>query len=293
MIEAALTRADNFLSGSFASMAKPKLPLKRRLLRLFLWLTGIALAFFTYGALLGSQTDSYIMARYTAHEMPEVNIVPQPLRDLTTSQAPGTDLSYYGNSFEAPWKGITEQKTYPAATIVKFASGQTLMTWVPMGKLGILEDIASDKTTGGPAMRILFADDLKTTPYDQESALLRITSGQVKFFDPRRVSARRFFLLFFKAMSEIESSTGVYDFQTSAVRGFQLGNPANTWRTRLDFFDSHGNALGEISCWFGGTASARGTQAELNRIIQTFHPIGAYPAAPAPVSHAVSPNPSR
>src|SRR5690348_17277189 len=47
-----------------APMNKPKLPLKRRLLRLFAWLAGIAFAFFLYGELLGPQTTFYIMAHY-------------------------------------------------------------------------------------------------------------------------------------------------------------------------------------------------------------------------------------
>jgi hypothetical protein len=40
-------------------------------------------------------------------------------------------------------------------------------------------------------------------------------------------------------------------------------------------FNSAGNFLGEILCVFGKDSSARGTQADLNRIIQTFHPVSA------------------
>lgn len=156
------------------------------------------------------------------------------------------------------------------------------MVWAPTGKRGFLEDVAEDKDTGSPWMRVLFAADIKDTPYEQESALLNITSAQVKFFDPPRTSERHFFLLFFKGISQdAELKTGAFEFQTPAVRGFQIGNPVNARRTRLDFFDSTGDSLGEIICFFGKGISARGTQAELNRIIQTFHAVATI-AAPSP-----------
>lgn len=266
-------RRDNLATGTHSPhMAKTQRSVKHRLLRLFLWLAGIVLAFLAYGELFGWQTDYFVMAHYTASRLPFVNVAPQPLADRTCSQAPGATLSYYGNSFDVPWKGITEEKRVGKVTVVKFASGQVLMVWTPTGKRGFLEDVAEDKDTGSPAMRALFAEDIKDTPYEQESALLNITSAQVKFFNPPRMSERGAFLLFFKGMSQdAELKTGAFEFQTPTVRGFQIGNPVNARRTRLDFFDSTGDSLGEIICFFGKGISARGTQAELNRIIQTFH----------------------
>lgn len=277
-------------------MKKPKLSLKRRLLRLFLWLAGIALAFFLYGELLGPQTTFYIMAHYLAYKDSTVNIVPRPLTGNTVSQSPGTTLSYYGNTFEVPWRSIVVQKVVSKIALVEFASGQSVMVWAPMGRRGILNDAVDDKQMGEDWGRALGSADLMRTPYDQKSAVLNVTTSDLKFLDPPRDSLRTFYLLLFKELGEIESSTGIYTFQSGAARGFQLGNPAKTWRTRLDFFDSTGNSLGEIVCWLGKDASARGTQAEINRIIQTFHPIASTPNSPALArvppnspSHAVSP----
>lgn len=255
-------------------MTKPTLSLKRRLLRLFLWLAGIALAFVTYSALLGAQTNFYLGARYIAHRDPVANIIPQPLAEDAISHAPGTTLSYYGNTFEVPWKGITEQKAPSNVAVLDFASGQDLMIWETVGQKGFLQRVVEDKTMGSPQLRALFAMDIKDGPYHEESALLNATSDHVRFFVPPRVSARPFFLLFFKTMAEeSEAKTGIYAFRTPAVRGFQLGNPAYSPHVRLDFFDLSGNSLGQVSCYFGKDASARGTQADLNRIIQTFRPL--------------------
>lgn len=270
-------------------MTKPRLSLKRRLLRLFLWLSGTALAFFTYGALFGSQTDFYVMARYTAYRMPDTNVVPQPLIDTSISQSPGATLSYYGNAFEVPWKGVAvipwkgpaKLKSPANITNLKFDSGQVLMIWAPTGKNGLLQEIADDKSTmGSPVMRALFATDIKDGPYQEESALLNATSDQVKFFDPPRASARGFFLLFFKSIAENpEIKTGIYAFHTPFVRGFQRGNPAYSSRIRLDFFDANGNSLGELCFGYGKETSYRGTQADLNRIIQTFHSVASNAAS--------------
>jgi hypothetical protein len=280
-------------------MTKPPLSLKRRLLRLFLWLAGIAVAFFTYSALLGWQTLYFSMARYTAHREPEVNVVPQPLIDGSISRAPGSILSYYGNTFEVPWKGMVmlkpvgKLKPAPNITNVKFASGQVLMIWAPTGSRGFLQEVAEDKTMGGAPMRALFAADIKAGPYQEESALLNATSDQVKFFSPVRVSARGAILVFMKAIAENpEVKTGIYAFQTPVVRGFQIGNPAHSPRVRLDFFDTNGNSLGEICLWYGKETSSRGTQADLNRIIQTFHPI-ANSSTSAPVSASATLTPAK
>lgn len=265
-------------------MTKPQLSLKRRLLRLFLWLTGIALSFFTYSALLGWQTMYFSMARYTVHQMPDANVLPQPLMNFTISNTPGTTVSYYGNVFEVPWKGMTEVpwkgaaklKSIPTITRVKFASGQDLLIWAPTGARGFLQDVADDKDMGSPVMRALFAADIKGGPYQEETALLNATSDQVRFFDPPRASARGFFLLFFKSIAENpEIKTGIYAFHTPFVRGFQRGNPAYSSRIRIDFFDANGNSLSELCLSYGKETAFRGTQADLNRIIQTFHPVTA------------------
>lgn len=255
-------------------MTKPKLSLKHRLIRLFLVLSGIAVVFITYVALFGWQTDYYFMAHYTASRVPGVNVVPKPLLDMTPSQAPGTTLSYFGNSFEVPWKNTKMEKSPLNIALVKFASGQVVMIWAPTRKTGFLDEVANDKKMGSPAMRAMFAQDTKAGPYQQESALLSVSPNQVRFFDPPRVSARRAFLLFFKAIvAPAGMSTGIYSYETSAARGFQIGNPAKSPRVSLYMFGPAGDSLGEIVCFFGKDASAQGTQADVNRIIQTFHPL--------------------
>jgi hypothetical protein len=217
----------------------------------------------------------------TAHQLasnfPNVSMVPQPLADLTPSEAPGTTLTFYGNAFEVPWKGILSQRPDRYATSVAFASDRKIIVWHTNNSLGPLKAIA----------------DPKTSAYDLESALLNVTPAQIRFFDAPLLSANRAILLTGKAITASRDlKTGAYEFQTPAVRGFQIGNPAYAANTRLDFFDPTGNSLGEIVCFFGKNAAARGTQADLNRIIQTFHPI-ANSSTTAPVSASAALTPTK
>ncbi len=60
-------------------MSKPKLSLKRRLIRLSLWLVSIAVVFIAYSELLGWQTFAVWMAYNVTKRCPQVNNLPQPL----------------------------------------------------------------------------------------------------------------------------------------------------------------------------------------------------------------------
>lgn len=250
-------------------MTEKKRPLvKRRILRLFTWLAGIALVLY----LFGHQTQLVIVTHYIAKRAPDVNVVPQPLTDQSVSQAPGTTLSYYGMAFQVPWQGIVKQRVAKNITALNFASGQAIMIWAPTGKDGFLNQAARDSTTGSPSVRATLQGDLTTPPYQQYSSLLNITPSQIRPFTSPRTAGRGFLLLFFKAIA-VNLHSGAYEFHTPALRGFQQGDPATSSRVQLDMFDNPGNSLGEVICFLGKDASARGTQADINRIIQTFHPL--------------------
>src|SRR5690242_5408287 len=49
---------------------------------------------------------------YLAKTAPAVTrVVPTDLKDLSTSQAPGRKLSYFGYEFEVPWNDVDESQT--------------------------------------------------------------------------------------------------------------------------------------------------------------------------------------
>lgn len=256
-------------------MWKPTQPLKRRLLKEFWCLVALGLAFLIYREFLGPRLMPVLEAHNVASNMPAVNVVPQPLSNLTPSAAPGTTITAYGNTFEVPWKDIVWRRVLPELTAITFATHRGLRALSAKYKLGPPE--------------WMFDDYPKTSAFDHESLMWNATPPQVRFFDSPRISAQRALLLLNKGiLGDDELRSGVYEFQTPVTRGFQIGNPASSGRIYLDFFDSGGNSLGEIDCSFGNENP--GTQAELNRIIQTFHPVTT--TAPASASAANQSHPS-
>lgn len=242
-------------------MRKMSQPLKRRLLKEFSWLAAGGLLFLIYTEFLGPRLMPVLEARDLASALPQVNVVLQQLADLGPSPTHGITITAYGNSFEAPWKDVIRRRVAHDTTIIVFASDR-----------GIWVQPANYKYGGS---RLESEDDRKGSPFDRELSMLSIIPTQVRFFDSPRVSAKRAMLLLNKAIGagSEELKTGAYQFQTSSIRGFQIGNPSSFSTTRLLFFDSNGNSLGEMICFFGKPPLGRGTQADLNRIIQTFHPL--------------------
>jgi hypothetical protein len=57
--------------------------------------------------------------------------VPQPLTDTVVSMAEGTTLSYYGYSFDVPWRAIDKERNEGRAVELFFKTGQTIRFYNP------------------------------------------------------------------------------------------------------------------------------------------------------------------
>ena len=60
--------------------------------------------------LLGPPIGIFFMARWEGRKVPAVNVTPQPLKDYSVSNVPGTVLSYFGYRFEVPWRRDAQNK---------------------------------------------------------------------------------------------------------------------------------------------------------------------------------------
>jgi hypothetical protein len=67
---------------------------------------------------------------------------------------------------------------------------------------------------------------------------------------------------------------GVYSFQTNSFRGFQEGDPLQNSVVIVQAFDAQDH---RIRLWIGAKPDARPkpTQADINRILYSLHPVGA------------------
>lgn len=220
--------------------------------------------FLIYKELVSPRMAPLLLKRNIVSTMPEVSLMPQPIADLTPSKAAGTVLTFYGNTFQVPWREIIGRRIVRETAVMTFAPRIGIMIWSPTSQEGSL-------IAGRP-----YYSASAHTSYAEESTVLDMTPSQIRFFDPPQVSAARVSLLLRKAMTLSGGPglrTGFYRFQTAEIRGFQIGDPAQSSQVRLDMFDRAGNSLGEILFVFGKNASARGSQADLNRIIQSFRPV--------------------
>ena len=80
----------------------------------------------------GVQTYFIWETRRVARKEPVVWTTPVRLLDLSTSQAPGERLFYFGYVFEVPWDDIDPERTKVIGTnkaIIAFRSGNVISFW--------------------------------------------------------------------------------------------------------------------------------------------------------------------
>lgn len=259
-----------------------------------LWLVVLGIPVATFLDLFGVQIGCSLDAKWMARKAPEINVVPQPLADTAISSDTGTTLSYFGYSFEVPWTGIpkervvTKQETGLRVVVLTFPSGQVIIFWAPVTEEGIVSEIAGEfKSQHGPDAR--HGGLLDSSPYAQYAALLNVAPSQIAPFGPRNAAQRTYWLLFFKAFALPPGlETGAYSLQTSALHGFQIGNPARSPRVLLRLFDIADHYSLEFSCAVDRDGPVKLTQPEINRIIQTVRPI-ANPQSRSAKSHTTHP----
>ena len=208
--------------------------------------------------------------------MPAVKVTAQPLTDYSVSDAPGTVLSYFGYSFEVPWKASFKtresQRGSGGLVQLKFDSGQSLLLLAPTNQNGVLSEFVEDQSSHMENLRLVFGNLLNRSPYDQYSALLNTSPSTIRAFGPRPDAVRGITLLTMKAIALPASlQTGAFSFQLSDKRGFQIGDPRKSKNIDLEVFEVNGHYL-EIFC--GTTREGIGfTQPELNRILKTLQTV--------------------
>jgi hypothetical protein len=121
-------------------------------------------------------------------------------------------------------------------------------------------------------LRLVCGDLMKRSAYDQYGGLLNTTRQSIQAFGPRAEAVRGVTLLTIKAIAfgpGLES--GVFSFDLSGKRGFQIGDPQKSSTVDLEVFDTAGHHI-EISR--GSTnGNIRFSQPELNRILTSLHAV--------------------
>jgi hypothetical protein len=222
--------------------------------------------------IFGPPISVAISSRWEGRRVPAVKVSPVPLSDYSVSNAPGTVLSYFGYGFEVPWNGGFQEKVGNSMVQINFQSGQDLIFNVPRIQEGFLNELVQDESLHMKNLGPLFGDLMRRSAYDQYATLLHTTPSSVRALGPRNEANRDLTLLTLKAIAVGPGlETGAFSFQFSDKRGFQVGDPRKAKRVDLAVFDLGGRRV-EFMC-----RAVRGnvtlSQAEINRILKTVHPI--------------------
>jgi len=179
-----------------------------------------------------------------------------PLEDSGVSTAAGTNLSYYGYSFEVPWRGIDTVQKRMHWVEIHFKSGLVLTFFNPKY---FQADLIDD---GG-------------TKYEQYKAVLSMTTSQLSPFCSHEHFARSLKLLEVKGTMFEHSSAApdIYSFRTNRYRGFEISGLSQNWQSvGLILFDAADREIniGVDAGRPGQHPAVKITQTEINRVIQSF-----------------------
>jgi hypothetical protein len=265
------------ITAQFPVAARPSFG--RRLLRAFIRVgIGIAILYLLF-YLFGPPLFIFYMTRREAKQNPALNVVPKPLTDHSISDRPGSQVSYFGYEFTAPWNSKF-QEAAPAGNgfvALKFDSGEAIIFKVFPDQGGLITAAANNPCAHMESLQDIFPDLVKRSAYDQDMAVYSTTPAGIHAFGSRAEATRGMTLLTLKALAvPMDYVTGAYSFESHGKRGFEIGDPQKTNHIILDIFDVNGQ---DVEIILFTKVADRLTQPEVNRILSSLHAVPPKPIA--------------
>ena len=223
------------------------------------------------GAYFGPQVLRYYLVlrprlMYTPTFPRGMNSVPEPLTNTTASTAEGTTLSYYGYQFDVPWKGIVTE-TYPE---IIFRDGQEVRLGDPSRfRHRHARDGARTNHNAEEEARESIA---RQSWYEQYKAMLSMTPAQLSPFFSHRNFALALTLLSWKSviLEHNVARPDIFSFETPNYRGFEISGLSRGWQhVEIDLFDAQDDTF-QVFVSVIRDSTPKVTQADINRIIQSF-----------------------
>ncbi len=268
------------ITAQFPVVARPSFG--RRLLRAFIRVgIGVAILYLLF-YLFAPPLFIFYTTRREAKKIPALNVVPKALTDHSISDRPGSQVSYFGYGFTAPWNSKFEEAAPPGNGFValKFDSGEAIIFKVFPDRGGLITEAANNPCAHIESLKDIFPDLMKRSEYDQDMAVYSTTPAGIRAFGSRAEATRGMVLLTLKALAvPADFVTGAYTFELNGKRGFEIGDPQKTNHIVLDIFDVNGQ---DVEIVLATKITDRLTQPEVNRILSGLHAVPTEPMA-APV----------
>jgi len=205
--------------------------------------------------------------------------VPQPLAGTAVSTAEGTTLSYYGYSFDVPWRAIDKERNEGRAVELVFKTGQTIRFYNPeYSDRNPIDSVAFHVDQND--FRLAFGPGVRESKYEQFKAVVSATPSQLSPFCSHKAFARILVLLEIKGLwfEHSKAAKDIFSFETADYRGFENSGLSHDWQNvALDLFDKTDRHWFAISIDGDARSAVPLTQPEINRVIQSFR---AAPSSP-------------
>lgn len=195
---------------------------------------------------------------------------PQPLDDTTVSPAPGTTLAYFGYRFEVPWVGIRKETNEGRWVRVFFKSGQEVSFFNP--NYFQYDTLLGDAKWQPEVFREAFGAHPAGSKYEHLKAALSMSPSRLSPFRSRRHFAQDRVYLETKALwLEHSGLIDIFTVQTTAYKGFETSGISHDGGAAVTLFDAADRQF-HIAVSRASSSAPKLTQAEINRVIQTFGP---------------------
>jgi hypothetical protein len=244
-----------------------------------IWLffpSAIAGIVFLWVALFGPQTIFYLEYRPRVRH-PElysyrgINVAPRPLEEIPVSTAEGPAISYFGYSFEVPYKKIVRERESDDVEI-QFATGQHLTLFDP--DRPYFHNPFSDCGTGQNSTddHRGFKSEICNSKYEQFKAVISATPSQLSPFQSHDQFGFTLALVNQKALWFEHNSVApdIFSFATPQCRGFEISGVSLNWqRVDLAMFDAT-DRMFKMRIEGDDHVGVKLAESEIGRIIRTF-----------------------
>jgi hypothetical protein len=152
---------------------------------------------------------------------------------------------------------------------LKFESGEAIIFKVFPDRGGLITEAANNPCAHVESLKDIFPDLMKSSEYDQDTAVFSTTPASIHAFGSRAEATRGMVLLTLKALAvPTDYVTGAYTFELNGKRGFEIGDPQKTNHIILDIFDVNGQ---DVEIILATKVADRLTQPEVNQILSSLH----------------------
>jgi hypothetical protein len=204
--------------------------------------------------------------------VPIVKSVPAELRDFSVARAAGREISFMGVAFDVPWDDVDEKKSRVVGSwaFIIFRSGTAIILCI--GKPKEFMGFMFQKKYASPEQFTrLYGPNVLNSDYDLKKAIYQTTPSGITLLTPTGQAAGLSSVLIINAIMPPTTDWAIYNIQTTAMRGFQLGDPVRRpKKMSLELYADDVEVEINIEQAASGPTPAI-TQSEINRIVQSVH----------------------